>query len=98
MWTRFTRQAWHESKAFFFGSKLNVLLVTIPLATISRLTGWSDGWTCVLAMIALCPAAERLGFVTEELASYTNDSIGGLLNATFGNATEVSDGRLGHYR
>jgi Ca2+:H+ antiporter len=27
--------------------------------------------------------------ITEQLAAYTNDSIGGLLNATFGNATEV---------
>jgi Ca2+:H+ antiporter len=27
--------------------------------------------------------------ITEQLALYTNDSVGGLLNATFGNATEV---------
>ena len=27
--------------------------------------------------------------VTEQLAMFTNDTIGGLLNATFGNATEV---------
>jgi Ca2+:H+ antiporter len=27
--------------------------------------------------------------ITEQLAMYTNDSIGGLLNATLGNATEV---------
>ena len=74
---------------FFFGSKLNVLLITIPLAAMSRWMGWSDGWTCALSMLALCPLAERLGFVTEELAFYTNDSIGGLLNATFGNATEL---------
>lgn len=27
--------------------------------------------------------------ITEQLAQYTNDTLGGLLNATFGNATEV---------
>jgi Ca2+:H+ antiporter len=27
--------------------------------------------------------------ITEQLASYTNDTLGGLLNATFGNATEM---------
>jgi calcium/proton exchanger cax len=27
--------------------------------------------------------------ITEQLAMYTNDTLGGLLNATFGNATEV---------
>lgn len=32
---------------------------------------------------------QRLGMITEQLAMYTNDTLGGLLNATFGNATEV---------
>jgi Ca2+:H+ antiporter len=30
-----------------------------------------------------------LGFITEQLAMYTNPTVGGLLNASFGNATEV---------
>jgi Ca2+:H+ antiporter len=33
--------------------------------------------------------AERLSFVTEEVASHTNQTIGALLNATFGNAPEL---------
>lgn len=42
------------------------------------------------ALSAFCGCTlQRLGYITEELASYTNDTIGGLLNATFGNATEV---------
>lgn len=49
----------------------------------------SDGVTFVFSLLALAPLAERLGFVTEQLALHTNDSIGGLLNATFGNATEL---------
>lgn len=39
--------------------------------------------------LAPCPAMQRLGMITEQLAMYTNDTLGGLLNATFGNATEV---------
>lgn len=50
--------------------------------------GWPDDVTFFFALLALAPLAERLGFVTEQLALHTNDSIGGLLNATFGNATE----------
>lgn len=38
---------------------------------------------------ARSPLAERLGFITEQLAQYTNSTVGGLLNASFGNATEV---------
>ena len=32
---------------------------------------------------------ERLGFVTEQLAFSTGPTVGGLFNATFGNATEM---------
>ena len=32
---------------------------------------------------------QRLGWITEQLANYTNDTLGGLLNASFGNATEM---------
>ena len=40
-------------------------------------------------LLGICPLAERLEFLTEELAEYTNPTVGGLLNATFGNLTEV---------
>lgn len=50
---------------------------------------WSDGWTFFFALLSICPLAERLGFITEQLALYTNSTVGGLLNATFGNATEA---------
>eukprot|EP01043_Picozoa_sp_COSAG02_P093527 COSAG02_NODE_30039_length_558_cov_1.108932_2_plen_73_part_01 len=45
--------------------------------------------TFFFALMALIPLAALLGMVTEELAMYTNQTLGGLMNATFGNATEV---------
>lgn len=85
----FVAQLKEEAKAFFLDSKLNILLAALPFAFISRYAGWGDGATFTLACLALCPLAERLGFITEQLAMYTNDTLGGLLNATFGNATEM---------
>lgn len=73
----------------FCTSYLNLLLFATPLAILSYGLGWSDVTTFVFSLIALCPLAERLGFVTEQLALHTNETIGGLLNATFGNATEL---------
>jgi Ca2+:H+ antiporter len=70
-------------------SRLNVLLVAAPLAIFAQRHDWGDGAEFALSLMAICPLAERLGFVTEELAKHTNPTIGGLLNATFGNATEV---------
>ena len=48
-----------------------------------------DSVTFFFALMALIPLAALLGMVTEELAMYTNQTLGGLMNATFGNATEV---------
>lgn len=73
----------------FFTSWLNVLLAATPIAIICYIGGWSDVATFIFSLLALAPLAERLGFVTEQLALHTNETVGGLLNATFGNATEL---------
>jgi Ca2+:H+ antiporter len=77
------------TKALLLGSRLNVLLLAFPLACLSVGTHWGDGWTFLFSLLGICPLAERLGFITEQLAQYTNSTLGGLLNATFGNLTEV---------
>ena len=43
-------------------------------------------WLNFLVMI---PLASILGDFTEEVALHTNQTIGGLVNATFGNAVEI---------
>eukprot|EP01025_Chloroclados_australasicus_P059308 TRINITY_DN7493_c0_g2_i1.p1 TRINITY_DN7493_c0_g2~~TRINITY_DN7493_c0_g2_i1.p1 ORF type:complete len:578 (-),score=85.43 TRINITY_DN7493_c0_g2_i1:630-2279(-) len=71
------------------GSKLNVLLIFLPLAIMVAAGGWNITVKFIFSLLALIPLAERLGDITEQLAMHTNDTLGGLLNATFGNATEV---------
>ena len=77
--------SWH----MILGTKMNVLLVCIPVGIASHKYSWGSGVTAVLALLSLCPLAERLGFTTEQLALRTNDTLGALLNVTFGNATEL---------
>ena len=79
----------HSFTEFFFGSKMNILLLCIPLAVIAQIGKWDESILFVISLSALCPLAERLSFVTEDLAKYTNSTVGGLLNATFGNITEL---------
>jgi Ca2+:H+ antiporter len=43
----------------------------------------------VFSALSIIPLAALLGFATEELALRVGDTLGGLLNASFGNATEV---------
>jgi Ca2+:H+ antiporter len=43
----------------------------------------------VLSILAIVPLATLLSHATESVASKTGDSVGGLLNATLGNLTEL---------
>lgn len=68
---------------------LQVLLIALPLAFIARYSGWGDLWVFILSVAAIVPMAGLIGQSTEVLAVYTGPKIGGLLNATLGNAAEL---------
>ncbi|KAK8997192.1 hypothetical protein V6N11_020676 [Hibiscus sabdariffa] len=69
--------------------KFNVLIPFGPLAILVQKKTNRDGWVFILGLLGIMPLAERLGYTTEQLAFYTGPTVGGLLNATFGNATEL---------
>ncbi|KAL4158453.1 hypothetical protein PRNP1_004229 [Phytophthora ramorum] len=68
---------------------LNLMLLAAPLAIWASLGGWSDLWVFVFNFLVMIPLANLLGEATESLAFHTGETIGGLVNATFGNAVEV---------
>ncbi|WOL11560.1 vacuolar cation/proton exchanger 2-like [Canna indica] len=70
-------------------AKINVLLPFGPLAIMLHYLTGKHGWVFFFSLIGITPLAERLGYATEQLACYTGPTVGGLLNATFGNATEM---------
>jgi len=82
-------------RAAILSSWINVLLVFIPI-------GWAlhfvkDGGNAsitdtavfVTTFISIIPLAGLLGFATEEAAMRMGQTLGGLLNATLGNAVEL---------
>jgi len=71
------------------GKWLNVLLLVIPFAVASHYLAWGSVWVFWLNFLAMLPLASILGDFTEELALHTNEVVGGLINATFGNAVEL---------
>ncbi|KAK1665100.1 hypothetical protein QYE76_053263 [Lolium multiflorum] len=71
------------------GTKLAVLFLAVPLAIAAQCFRFGQVWVFALSLIGLVPLAERVSFLTEQLALYTGPTIGGLLNATCGNATEL---------
>jgi Ca2+:H+ antiporter len=71
------------------GSPLNLLLLFIPLAAVSNALHWSDVATFAFAALAIVPLAGLMGGATERMADRLGAGVGGLLNATFGNAAEL---------
>jgi Ca2+:H+ antiporter len=69
---------------------LNWLLVFIPITLgLEYFVHPSDAVLFTSAALAIVPLAAMMGLATENLATKTGPTIGGLLNATFGNATEL---------
>jgi len=82
-------EVWISTEIIFL-SKLNWLLLLGPVALVGDATGLLGEAGCFACSgLALIPCAERLSFVTEQVAAHTNGTIGALLNATFGNAPEL---------
>ena len=69
-------------------SKLNIMLIFVPLAVFFEISK-NHGLAFIMSMLAIMPLAYLMGKATEEIALRTSQSIGGLLNATFGNAVEM---------
>jgi len=75
--------------ALFLHNALNLLMLCLPLAIFAKKRDWDAGTVFFLSLVAIAPFAERLSYVTEQLALHTSEALGGLLNATFGNVTEI---------
>src|SRR5882724_6460475 len=68
---------------------LNVLLLAVPVAIGLHLTDAPPIAVFIAAAVGIIPLAGVMGEATEALAAHTGPTIGGILNASFGNATEL---------
>ncbi|MBD2448168.1 calcium/proton exchanger [Nostoc sp. FACHB-152] len=66
-----------------------VLLLFIPVSLAAHFLEWGDLIVFATAGLAILPLAAWMGTATEEIAVVVGPTLGGLLNATFGNATEL---------
>ncbi|HZT41344.1 MAG TPA: calcium/proton exchanger [Chthonomonadaceae bacterium] len=65
------------------------MLIFLPVSIVLYFTKASPVWLFVTSCLAIIPLAGLLGTATEELSACRGPAVGGLLNATFGNATEL---------
>jgi hypothetical protein len=79
----------HLIYATLASNYVNVFLVFVPLGIIAGALHWNPTVVFVLNFIAIIPLAALLSFATEELSAKLGQTLGGLMNATFGNAVEL---------
>lgn len=65
------------------------MLLFVPIAIGAHYLNFSSTLVFFLSALAIIPLAKFIGEATEELSNRTSSAVGGFLNATFGNATEL---------
>jgi len=68
---------------------LSILFIFAPIAILGELLHWPAVVVFIASALAVIPAAGLMGRSTEALAAHTGPRLGGLLNATLGNAAEL---------
>ena len=68
---------------------LKYMLIFIPISLIAKFLNASGTVMFILACLSIIPLAGLIGEGTEEVSFYSGPKVGGFLNATFGNATEL---------
>ncbi|MEG4997550.1 calcium/proton exchanger [Microcoleus sp. B4-D4] len=68
---------------------ISSLLIFIPVSIAGHFLGWESSTIFITSALAIIPLAAWMGTATEEIAVVLGANLGGLLNATFGNATEL---------
>ncbi|TGO32002.1 hypothetical protein BHYA_0368g00010 [Botrytis hyacinthi] len=80
---------WLTGKHIILSSVINILLVFVPVGIIAYAIGLSPGIIFAMNAIAIIPLAGLLSHATESVAKRMGDTIGALMNVTFGNAVEL---------
>jgi len=75
--------------AYIKRKPLTILLLAFALAIVAEWQHWGMIWVFIFSALGVIPLAGYIGEATEVLAVYTGPKIGGLLNATLGNAAEL---------
>ena len=82
-------QFFRVCKEILCSTWLNVLLVFVPIGVAVKFAGVNGSIVFAMNAIAIVPLAGLLSHATESVASDMGDTIGSLMNVTFGNAVEL---------
>jgi hypothetical protein len=88
-WVKGLLRTNHAMKVTLYCSYTNFLLVFVPLGVIAGGLSWNSAAAFILNVLTIFPLAALLSYSTEELSVHVGQIVGGLINATLGNAVEM---------
>ena len=80
---------YHVLKETLLSSYFNVLLIFVPVGIAVQAAGINPTVVFAMNAIAIVPLAGLLSHATESVAAEMGDTVGALMNVTFGNAVEL---------
>ncbi|KAI5862000.1 Calcium/proton exchanger [Durotheca rogersii] len=80
---------WNQIQRVFFCSPINILILAAPVGIALHFINYDGRVVFAVNFIAIVPLAAMLSNATEEIAMRTGEVLGGLINASFGNAVEL---------
>jgi Ca2+:H+ antiporter len=86
--------SWREAFKFSLGNWRFCILALVPAAILLDALHTSPVFIFAASSLAIIPLASLLGDATEELAAHSGPALGGFLNSTLGNLTELIIGVL----
>jgi Ca2+:H+ antiporter len=89
VWIQYSMHAYHTVRAELYTSYIYALLVFVPLGFVAGTLGWDSIMISIFNFIAIIPLSALVSFSADELSKSVGPLVGGLINATFGNAVEL---------
>ncbi|KAF3359711.1 Pectate lyase B [Verticillium dahliae VDG1] len=89
VFVKYSAYTWHVTKVTLLSNYVNFLLFMVPLGIVAGKMGWGATAVFTINFFAIIPLAAVLSYATEQISMKLGESLGGLLNATFGNAVEL---------
>ncbi|AZR74522.1 calcium/proton exchanger [Anoxybacter fermentans] len=66
-----------------------IFFIFVPISILVRFIDGTSDWNFIISALAIIPLASLIAKSTDELSKHLGPSLGGLINVTFGNATEL---------
>jgi Ca2+:H+ antiporter len=88
-WVRWPSNFLHLTWQTVSSNYVNVLLVFVPVGIVLGALNMNPTAVFIVNFLAIMPLAALLSFATEELSAKMGQTLGGLMNASFGNAVEL---------